>query len=137
MNNDRIRRAQLVIALIAAALGIFVIVNTSFTFSGPGESGLLAGDSYFIGSLFKLNALGGLALLAAGGLGAIGAQRGLSALVGLGAAVAFVAGVVVAVGIGDAEALIGSGNPSNAALLATIAVGLGTTAWARNALADI
>ncbi len=136
MSFDRIRRAQLVVALLAAALGVFVIFNAGFAFSGPGERGLLMGDSYFIGSLFRLNSLGGVALLLAGGSGAIGAQRNRSALVWVGATLALVAGIVVGAGIGDAEVLIGTGNPSNAALLATVALGLGTTAWARNAIPE-
>lgn len=130
MNSPPLRRAQLTIGSISVAVGVFAILNSGFTFSGPGERGFLMGDTYFVSTLFRLNGIGGLALILAGALGIVGSGPGRARVSWLGAAVAGVGGIAVLINAGEPAAVVGAGNPSNAALLIMIAVGLATTGWA-------
>ena len=124
MITDRIRRSQLVVTVVAIIVGIIVMIDAHFSFTGTGGRLFLDGDSYPIGSLMSMNAMGGAFLVVAGGLGAVGAQRGLAAASWLGAVVCVIGGIIVFVGLGDTETLVGQGNASNAAVLFTVAVGL-------------
>ena len=124
MITERIALAQLVVAVLAIIVGIIVMIDADFSFTGAGGRLFLVGDSYPIGSLMSMNAMGGAFLVVAGGLGAVGAQRRLAAASWLGALVCVIGGIIVFVGLGDTETLVGQGNASNAAVLFTVAVGL-------------
>ena len=124
MIADRIRRAQLVVAVLAIIVGLIVIIDADFSFTGAGGRLFLIGDSYPIGSLMSMNATGGTVLVVAGVLGAIGARSGIAMAAWFGAALCAVGAIVVFVGLGDAEMLVGQGNASNAAVLLTVGVGL-------------
>ena len=124
MIAERIGRAQLIVAVLAIIVGIIVMIDADFSFTGAGGRLFLIGDSYPIGSLMSMNAMGGAVLVVAGGLGAFGARAGVAAASWLGAALCVVGAVAVFVGLGDAETIVGQGNASNAAVLLTVAVGL-------------
>lgn len=133
MMTDRVRRAQLIVAILAILVGISVMIDADFSFSGAGGRLFLIGDSYPIGSLMSMNATGGAFLVVAGVLGAVSARAGVAAAAWLGAALCVVGAVVVFVGLGDKETLVGQGNASNAAVLLTVAVGLGALQWGAGA----
>lgn len=133
MNRARIRRVQLCIATLSVVVGVLALIYSGFDFSGTGERALLEGDTYFISSLFNLNALGGMLLVVAGVLGLVATLRGIIAAAWMGVAVAAFGGAVTIIGAGDDATLIGQGNPSNAAVFFIVAVGLAVTAWAERA----
>ncbi len=124
MITDRIRRAQLVVAMLAIVVGISVMIDADFAFTGAGGRLFLIGDSYPIGSLMSMNAMGGAFLVVAGVLGAVSARAGIAAGSWLGAALCAVGAIVVFVGLGDKETFVGQGNASNAAVMLAVAVGL-------------
>ncbi len=136
MNRVRLERACVCISAVSVVTGLLAMIYAGFTFTGPGERALVQGDSYFVSSLFQLNALGGAVLVGAGILGLVAALRNVAPLAWLGAALAAGAAVVVLVGSGDAETAVGQGNPSNAAVFLIVAVGLAVTQWAVTATTD-
>ncbi len=133
MNGARIRRMQLCIATLSVVVGVLALIYSGFDFTGTGERALLKGDTYFISSLFNLNALGGMLLVVAGVLGLVATLRRIIAAEWMGVAVAAFGGAVTIIGAGDDATLIGQGNPSNAAVFFIVAVGLAVTAWAARA----
>ena len=124
MMTDRIHRAQLIVGAIAIFVGISVMIDADFSFTGAGGRLFLIGDSYPIGSLISMNAMGGAFLVIAGVLGGVASRTGVAAASWLGAALCVVGAGAVFVGLGDTETLVGQGNASNAAVLLAIAVGL-------------
>ena len=133
MMTDRIRRAQLIVGALAIFVGISVMIDADFSFTGAGGRLFLIGDSYPIGSLLSMNAMGGAFLVVAGGLGIVSARAGVAAASWLGAALCVVGAGAVFIGLGDKEVLVGQGNASNAAVLLTVAVGLVALQWGASA----
>ncbi len=131
MNLDRAGRARVCISALSVFVGLYVIVNAGFSFSGAGEGGFVrTGDSYFVSALFQLNALGGAVLLLAGILGALAVLQRTALLAWAGVAVCAMASLVVMIGVGDAKTLVGRGDASNASVFSIVALGLAVTQWA-------
>ena len=130
MNLDRAGRARVCISALSVFVGLYVIVNAGFSFSGAGEGGFVrTGDSYFVSALFQLNALGGAVLLLAGILGALAVLQRTALLAWAGVAVCAMASLVVMIGVGDAKTLVGRGDASNASVFSIVALGLAVTQW--------
>jgi len=131
VNLDRAGRARVCISALSVFVGLYVIVNAGFSFSGAGEGGFVrTGDSYFVSALFQLNALGGAVLLLAGILGALAVLQRTALLAWAGVAVCAMASLVVMIGVGDAKTLVGRGDASNASVFSIVALGLAVTQWA-------
>jgi hypothetical protein len=131
VNLDRAGRARVCISALSVFVGLYVIVNAGFSFSGAGEGGFVrTGDSYFVSGLFQLNALGGAVLLLAGILGALAVLQRTALLAWAGVAVCAMASLVVMIGVGDAKTLVGRGDASNASVFSIVALGLAVTQWA-------
>ena len=131
MNLDRAGRARVCISALSVFVGLFAIVNAGFSFSGAGVRGFVRkGDSYFVSSLFQLNALGGAVLLLAGILGIVAVFGRTALLAWVGAAICAIAGILVVIGVGDAKTLVGQGDASNASVFFIVALGLAVTQWA-------
>ncbi len=130
MNLDRAGRARVCISALSVFVGLYVIVNAGFSFSGAGEGGFVrTGDSYFVSALFQLNALGGAVLLLAGILGILAALQRTALLAWVGAALCAMASLLVMIGVGDAKTLVGRGDASNASVFFIVALGLAVTQW--------
>jgi len=131
VNLDRAGRARVCISALSVFVGLYVIVNAGFSFSGAGEGGFVrTGDSYFVSALFQLNALGGAVLLLAGILGALAVLQRTALPAWAGVAICAIAGIVVMIGVGDAKTLVGRGDASNASVFSIVALGLAVTQWA-------
>lgn len=130
MNLDRTGWARVCISALSVFVGLFAIVNSGFSFSGAGERGFVRkGDSYFVSSLFQLNALGGAVLLLAGILGILAVLQRIALLAWVGAGLCAIAGILVMIGVGDAKTLVGQGIASNASVFFIVALGLAFTQW--------